>query len=291
MRRDRDVTMGIKLKPITNGFGAYASGINLSGKLSKKATDEIEAGMDMYAVLVWRDSAISDDALVNLAERFGKLEISFLSKVRGKSGPDNKSLVPISNVEDNGQILERDGRRLGSQIANQFWHSDSSFMRSVAKYSFLSARRLPKEGGDTEFADLRAAYETLPNDLKILIEGLVAEHHVFHSRMALGLIYTPEEIAASPPAYWPLVRIHPSTKRKVVFPPVHIRSINGMSDPEARLLVTELIEHSTQKCFCFTHKWEKGDLVIWDNRVTLHRGKRYNLNEPRILRRITTMQP
>lgn len=283
--------MLINLKPITEDFGAYASGFDLSKSLSEKAVAAIEEAMDKYAVLVWHKCPLNDGQLVKLAKRFGNLETSLLSKVRGKGGPENKSLVPISNVEDNGRILQRDGRRLGSQIANQFWHSDSSFMKSLAKYSILSARRIPKVGGDTEFSDLRAAYDRLPNDLKKIIKGLVAEHHVFHSRISLGLTYTPEEIEASPPAYWPLVRVHPLTNRKVVFPPVHIRSIKGMSDPEARLLVSELLEHATQKRFCFTHKWAKGDLVMWDNRVTLHRGRRYDLDEPRVLRRITTMEP
>ncbi len=282
--------MSLDFKPITDGFGAYASGINLSSKLSRETIAAIEAGMDKYSVLVWRDSLLEDDHQIKLAENFGKIEISLLSKVRGKGGPANKSLVPISNVGDDGEFLDYDGRRLGSQIANQFWHSDSSFAKSVAKYSILSARKIPEKGGDTEFADLRAAYDELPDDLKMIVEGLIAEHHVFHSRISLGLKYTADEIAASPPSYWPLIRIHPTTKRKVIFPPVHIRSIKGMSDPEARLLVSELLEHATQKCFCFSHEWSRGDLVMWDNRVTLHRGKRYDLREPRVLRRITTME-
>ncbi len=160
----------------------------------------------------------------------------------------------------------------------------------MAKYSILSARKIPERGGDTEFADLRAAYDAMSNELKMIVVGLIAEHLVFHSRISLGLKYTSDEIAASPPSYWPLIRIQPTTSRKVIFPPVHIRSIKGMSDSEARLLVSELLEHSTQKCFCFSHEWSIGDLVMWDNRVTLHRGKRYNLKEPRILRRITTME-
>ena len=282
--------MALELKPITDCFGAYASGINLSSNLSKENIVAIEAGMDKYSVLVWRDCLLEDDQQIKLAGNFGKIEVSLLSKVRGKGGPANKSLVPISNVGDNGEMLDYNGRRLGSQIANQFWHSDSSFSRSVAKYSILSARKIPKKGGDTEFADLRAAYDELSDELKMIASRLIAEHHVFHSRISLGLKYTPDEIAASPPSYWPLIRTHPTTKRKVVFPPVHIRSVKGMSDPEARLLVSELLEHATQKCFCFSHEWRRGDLLIWDNRVTLHRGKRYNLKEPRILRRITTME-
>lgn len=282
--------MGLNLNPVTHNFGAYASGVDLSSNLSEETVGAIETAMDRYSVLIWPNSPLEDERQIKLAENFGQIEVSLLSKVRGKGGPANKSLVPISNVGDDGDLLDRGGRRLGSQVANQFWHSDSSFMQYVAKYSLLSAREVPEEGGNTEFADLRAAYDELPDSFKTIVEGLIAEHHVFHSRINLGLKYTAEEISASPPAHWPLVRVHPASKRKVIFPPVHIRAIEGMSDPEARLLVNELIEHSTQKHFCFAHKWSRGDLVMWDNRVTLHRGKRYDLGEKRVLRRITTME-
>ena len=282
--------MSLELIAINKNFGAYASGINITEDIGEQEKIEIEAAMDKFAVLIWQNCPLEDERQIKLAENFGQIEVSLLSKVRGKGGPANKSLVPISNVADDGDLLDRDGRRLGSQVANQFWHSDSSFMQHVAKYSLLSAREVPKEGGNTEFADLRAAYDELPDSSKTMVEGLIAEHHVFHSRITLGLKYTPEEISASPPAHWPLVRVHPSSKRKVIFPPVHIRAIKGMSDPEARLLVNELIEHATQKHFCFAHKWSRGDLVMWDNRVTLHRGRRYDLGEKRVLRRITTME-
>ena len=282
--------MALELTPINENFGAFASGIDISKDIGQKAKIEIEEAMDEYAVLIWRNSALNDDQQLKLAENFGNVEVSHLSKVRGKGGPDNKSIVPISNIGDDDRFLARDGRRLGSQIANQLWHSDSSFMQPVAKYSLLSAREVPEEGGDTQFADLRAAYDDLSEPLKGITKGLVGQHHALHSRMLLGLEYTPSEIAASPPSNWPLVRIHPTSQRQILFVPIHIRGITGMSSPEARLLVSELIEHSTQGQFCFSHSWRKDDLVMWDNRCTLHRGMRYSLDKRRILRRITTMQ-
>tara|TARA_B100000686_G_scaffold351204_1_gene449283 strand:+ start:261 stop:1127 length:867 start_codon:yes stop_codon:yes gene_type:complete len=282
--------MGLKLKPIKKRFGAYASGVDLADELSLETVGQIEAAMDRFSVLVWSDCRLTDDEQLTLARYFGEVEVSLLSVVRGKGGPKDKSLVPISNVDDGGEMLKRDGRRLGSQVANQLWHSDSSFMQSVAKYSLLSAREVPKSGGDTEFADLRAAYDDLPRTLKVLTEGRIAEHHALHSRVQLGLKYTDEEMAASKPAYWPLIREHPTSKRNIIFSPIHIKSIEGMSDPEARMLVNELIEHATQEKFCIRHKWSQNDLVMWDNRSTLHRGRRYDLSKKRILRRITTME-
>ena len=282
--------MALELTPINENFGAFASGIDISKDIGQKAKIEIEEAMDEYAVLIWRNSALNDDQQLKLAENFGNVEVSHLSKVRGKGGPDNKSIVPISNIGDDDRFLARDGRRLGSQIANQLWHSDSSFMQTVAKYSLLSAREVPDEGGDTQFADLRAAYDDLPESLKDMTIGLVGHHHALHSRMLLGLEYTPSEISESPPSNWPLVRVHPTSERQILFVPIHIRGITGMSDPEARLLVSELIEHATQHKFCFSHTWQKNDLVIWDNRCTLHRGRRYGLDERRILRRITTIE-
>ena len=282
--------MALELTPINEHFGAFASGINISKDIGEKAKIEIEEAMDEYAVLIWRNSALDDNQQLKLAENFGNVEVSHLSKVRGKGGPTNKSIVPISNIGDDDGFLDRDGRRLGSQIANQLWHSDSSFMQTVAKYSLLSAREVPEEGGDTQFADLRAAYDDLSEPLKEMTKALVAQHHALHSRMLLGLEYTASEIAASPPSNWPLVRIHPTSQRQILFVPIHIKGITGMSSPEALLLVSELIEHSTQQKFCFSHTWQKDDLVMWDNRCTLHRGRRYSLDQRRILRRITTMQ-
>jgi len=282
--------MSLNLEALTSNFVALASGVDISKPISSEDVEDIERAMDQYAVLIWRGCPLQEEQQLTLAKSFGEVEVSLLSQHRGSGGPANKSFVPISNVGSDGKLLERNERRMGSQVANQLWHSDSSFVQSVAKYSLLSAQQVPEVGGNTEFADLRAAYDALPQELQIAMEDLVGEHHSLHSRILLGLNYSEEEILKSSPSYWPLVRAHPVTTRKIIFVPVHIRAIEGMTDPEARLLVSELIEHSTQDTFKYSHKWANDDLVMWDNRCTLHRGKRYDLKSPRILRRVTITQ-
>ena len=186
--------------------------------------------------------------------------------------------------------MARDAGSITSSIANQFWHTDSSFMKTVAKYSLLSARVIPETGGDTEFADMRAAYDALPDDLRTIVADLIGEHHALYSRTLLGNRYTEDQVAGMPPAQWPLVRTHPVTGRKHLFTPIHVSRIVGVSVPEARMLVNELIEHATQPQFVYRHKWQPDDLVMWDNRCTLHRGRRFDLTARRELRRTTTME-
>jgi alpha-ketoglutarate-dependent 2,4-dichlorophenoxyacetate dioxygenase len=154
----------------------------------------------------------------------------------------------------------------------------------------LAARVIPDDGGDTEFADLRAAYDALPDDLRAIVADLTGEHHALYSRSLLGNDYTEAELALMPPAHWPLVRIHPVSGRKILFTPIHISRVLGMSVAESRMLVNELIEHATQPQFVYRHEWRAGDLVMWDNRCTLHRGRRFDLTKRRDLRRTTTMQ-
>ena len=163
-------------------------------------------------------------------------------------------------------------------------------MPTVAKYSLLSANVIPEAGGDTEFADMRAAYDALPDDLGTIVADLIGEHHALYSRTLLGNRYTEDQFARMPPAPWPLVRTHPVTGRKHLFTPIHISKIVGMSVPESRMLVNELIEHATQPQFVYRHTWQPGDLVMWDNRCTLHRGRRFDLTARRELRRTTTME-
>ena len=196
--------------------------------------------------------------------------------------------LDISNVTLAGGVAPRHDGKLIFQLANQLWHSDSSFQQRPIKYSLLSAVVIPAEGGETEFADLRAAYDALPDSMKRQIDGLDAEHSAFHSRFLLGdTQYTPDQLKVLPPAQWPLVRIHPGSKRKVLFVGVHCTHIPGMTVPEGRVLISDLLEHATQREFVYRHSWRVGDLVMWDNRATLHRGRRYDLSQRRDLRRTT----
>jgi alpha-ketoglutarate-dependent 2,4-dichlorophenoxyacetate dioxygenase len=185
--------------------------------------------------------------------------------------------------------MGRDNRRWMSLLGNRMWHSDASFKATPAKYSLLAAYVLPSWGGETEFADLRAAYDALPERMKVQIEDLVAEHDIFHSRRVLGFLdYLEEEQRALPPVPQAVVRVHPGSKRKSLYLGSHASHIFGMSVPEGRMLLHDLMDHATRPEFVHTHRWQVGDLVIWDNRCTLHRGRQFDADEPRDMRRTTT---
>lgn len=282
--------MTLKFDPVTDGFTAVASGIDLTKPIDAGIAAEIEAAMDTYAVLVWPGQTLDDDQHMAFTNWFGPLDMGLLSITRKPNRFKHEGFIDIANVGADGEIMDRDASSITSSIANQFWHTDSSFMQTVAKYSLLSARVIPDDGGDTEFADMRAAYDALPDDLRTIIADLVGEHHALYSRTLLGNQYTEDQFAAMPPAQWPLVRTHPVTGRKHLFTPIHVSRIVGMSVPEARMLVNELIEHATQPQFVYRHRWQAGDLVMWDNRCTLHRGRRFDLTARRELRRTTTME-
>lgn len=282
--------MALKFEPVTENFVAVASGIDLRDGLTADLAAGIEAAMDRFAVLVWRDQPLDDDQHMAFTEWFGPLDPGLRGVQKKPNRFSREGFIDIANVGIDGEIMERDNPAITTSLANQFWHTDSSFLPTVAKYSMLSARVIPEKGGDTEFADLRAAYDALPDDLKETIDGLVGQHHALHSRILLGNSYTEEQLAALPPADWPLVRTHPGSGRRTLFVASHVARIHGMSVPEGRMLAAELIEHATQPQFVYRHEWRPGDLVMWDNRCTLHRGRRWDLAERRDLRRSTTME-
>jgi len=282
--------MSLELRPLHPLFAAEASGIDLRQALDPSRISEIERAMDDYAVLVFRNQALSQTEQVRFAESFGPLDLG-LRKLHGGAAHrlDYEALIDISNVAPDGSLARRDSRKVVSNIANQLWHSDSSFQQPKAQYSMLSAVVLPSKGGETEFADLRAAYDALPDDLRDEIAGLEAEHYALHSRILLGdTNYTAEQMATIPPVRWPLAQIHPGSGRPLLFVGVHAREIVGYSLAEGRMLLSDLLEHATQRAFVYRHEWQVGDLVMWDNRSTIHRGRRYDLNERRELRRSTT---
>lgn len=276
---------------LTPVFAAEVRGLDLRRPIDAEIAAEIEAAMDRYGVLVFRRQNLDEDQQMAFTRWFGPLDRGF-AKVRKHARHRFKTdlLADISNVDFNGEVVPvGHPKRVGS-LANQLWHSDSSFQRPSAKYSLLTAHVIPSWGGNTEFADMRAAYDALPDATKTEIEGLVAEHWALHSRITLlgDDNYSEEQKGAIPPVEWPLVRVHPSSGRKSLFIGAHTRGIAGQSVPEARILLSELLEHATQRQFVHVHEWTLGDLVMWDNRCTLHRGRRYDLDEPRELRRSTT---
>ncbi len=284
--------MTLEIRPLHPLFVGEVSGIDLRQPLEPADIAEIEAAMDEHAVLVFRDQPLSQAEQIRFAESFGPLDTG-LGKLYGSGKPpsrfDFETLLDISNVDPDGAVSARDSRKNMSNLANQLWHSDSSFQRPKAQYSMLSAVVVPPHGGETEYADLRAAYDALPEDLRREIFGLEAEHYALHTRIMLGDDgYTEEQKAAMPPVSWPLAQLHPGSGRPVLFVGVHARRILDYPLAEGKMLLAELLEHATQRAFVYRHVWSVGDLVMWDNRSTLHRGRRYDLSQRREMRRTTT---
>ena len=280
--------MTLQLQALHPLFAAQASGLDLTQALSAQDVKDINAAMNHYAVLVWRDQPMTQAQQIAFSESFGPLDIGLKRVFKRKERLDDERLIDISNVDLNGELHRRDSPKNLSSFANQLWHSDSSFMSPRAAYSMLHALVIPSEGGNTEFCDLRAAYDALPLDLKEEIQDLSAEHYALHTRLLLGDdAYTDEQKKAIEPAVWPLVSVHPGSKRQVLFVGVHAHKIMGWPIAEARIFLSDLLEHATQRSFVYAHQWQVGDLVMWDNRSTLHRGRRYDLNKRRELRRTT----
>ena len=289
MKRRARLATSLELRPLQPMFAAEASGIDLGKPLDPAAVRAIEEAMDRYAVLVFRDQPLNEDEQVAFARSFGPLNGGLRKATGASTRFKYDEIIDISNVALDGQVVARDDAKLIGTIANQLWHSDSSFQNAPIAYSMLSAVAVPAEGGETEFADLRAAYDALPRKIKQEIRDLVARHSAFHSRFLLGDDrYTREQLKVFPSVDWPLVRVHPGSGRKVLFVGAHCTEILGMTVPEGRMFLADLIEHATQREFVHRHEWRSGDLVMWDNRCTLHRGRRYDLSQRRDLRRTTT---
>ncbi|MBI3375130.1 MAG: TauD/TfdA family dioxygenase [Betaproteobacteria bacterium] len=283
--------MTLALTPLHPLFAAEAGGVDLKKPLDAHAIGQIEAAMDRYALLVFRDQPLDQDEQVALARQFGPLDAGLRKATGAATRFAYEELIDISNLALDGSVASRDNAKLIGVLANQLWHSDSSFQNLPVKYSMLSAVAVPAEGGDTEWCDLRAAYDALPEATRRIVEGRTARHSAFHSRMLLGDDrYTDGQMQRFPPVERPLVGVHPGSKRKLLFVGVHCDRVSGMSVPEGRLLIAELLEHATRREFVYRHTWRPGDYVIWDNRSTLHRGRRYDLSMRRDLRRTTTLE-
>jgi alpha-ketoglutarate-dependent 2,4-dichlorophenoxyacetate dioxygenase len=245
--------------------------------------------MDRYAVLVFRDQTITDEQQMAFSRNFGPLE-----DARGGTivRPEDKRLRvgmnDVSNLGKDGRPLDRLSRERAFNLGNMLWHSDSSFRAVPAKYSLLSARVVNPVGGNTEFADMRAAYDALDAPTKTLVEDLVCEHSLMYSRGSLGMVdFSDEERAAFLPVRQRLVRTHPVTGRRSLYLSSHAGAIVGMPVAEARILLRDLTEHATQPAFVYVHRWRAWDLVMWDNRQMMHRARRYDESQPRDMRRTT----
>ena len=273
----------------SQAFFAEVSGIDIRTPPDHVSVATIEAGMDRYAVLVFPGQRISDEQQMAFTRNFGAIEDARGGNV---TKPQDKRLVTgmndVSNLGRDGRPLARDSRQRLFNIGNMLWHSDSSFRAIPAKYSLLSARVVNSRGGNTEFADMRAAYDDLEEAMKRHIEDLVCEHSLMYSRGSLGFLdYSEEEKQMFRPVRQRLVRTHPVTGRKSLYLSSHAGAILGMPMPEARILLRDLTEHATQPQFVHVHAWVPYDLVMWDNRQTMHRVRRYDESQPRDMRRTT----
>lgn len=280
--------MPLTLQPLHSVFVAEASGVDLTQPLSDADRKAINQAMNDHAVLVWRGQPLSTQQQLDFASAFGPLDIGLKRVFKRPERLDDERLIDISNVDAQGNVASRDSPKNLSNFANQLWHSDSSFMEPRAAYSMLHCVVTPSWGGTTEFADLRHAYDTLDERTRNDLQNLRAEHFALHTRLLLGdEAYTDAQKKEIPPAVWPLVDTHPGSGRKLLFVGVHARQILGWPTAESRMFLLDLLEHATQRERVYSHEWQVGDLVMWDNRSTLHRGRRYDVAERRELRRTT----
>jgi alpha-ketoglutarate-dependent 2,4-dichlorophenoxyacetate dioxygenase len=281
--------MPVAIRQIHPHFVGEVAGVDLRQPLTPQEAADIEAGMDRYAVLIFHDQDITDDQQVAFARNFGEREDARGGNVTRKEEYRLSSgLNDVSNLGKDGKPLPRDHRTHLFNLGNCLWHSDSSFRPIPAKFSLLSARVVNSKGGNTEFADMRAAYDALDDETKSEIEDLICEHSLMYSRGSLGFIdYSEEERQMFKPVLQRLVRTHPVHSRKSLYLSSHAGKVVGMSVPEGRVLLRDLTEHATQGEFVYVHRWTVHDLVMWDNRQTMHRVRRYDQSQPRDMRRAT----
>jgi alpha-ketoglutarate-dependent 2,4-dichlorophenoxyacetate dioxygenase len=281
--------MAITASPVTEHFAAEIGDVDLAQPLSAEDFAAIEEAFHAYAVLVFPDQHLTVDQHLDFARRFGPLETSvhaIRADAKLRLRPD---LADISNLDPTEVIWGATSRKRLYEMANRIWHTDSSFKRVPAKASLLYARAIPPVGGHTEFADLRAAWDALPADLQGRIRGLVAEHGIKHSRALLGFTdFSEEESQALPFVPQVLVRRHPGSGRLTLYLASHAGRIYGMADADGKALLAQLTEHATQRQFVYTHRWRQHDLVMWDNRCTMHRGRPFDdLRRRRDMQRAT----
>ncbi|MDA0237070.1 MAG: TauD/TfdA family dioxygenase [Proteobacteria bacterium] len=276
------------IDPARPTFIGEASGIDLTRGLSNVEVGAIHAGMDRFGVLVFHDQHLDDEQQIAFSRQLGRLEEATGDIHSEKDRRLSMDLNDISNLDKHGELLPHDDRRRLFSLGNLMWHSDSSFKDVPSKYSMLSARKIPGAGGNTEFADMRAAYDALDAATKTEVHDLICSHSQIFSRAILGFDdFTDPERAKWAPVRQRLVRRHPNTGRLSLYLSSHAGGIEGWPMPEARSLLFELNEHATQRQFVYAHIWRPWDLVIWDNRVTMHRARRYNPKEMRDMRRTT----
>lgn len=281
----------ITFTPLHSTFMARVHDIDLRLVSDEATLSTLRAAMAQYGVLVFRDQQLSGQEQIAFAQRLdGELHRKTSSAVIAKNRYGDEALTDISNVGEKGQILQAKDRRRINNISNRIWHTDASFEDPAGRYSMLYARTIPSVRADTQFADMRTAYEHLDADMQSLIDGLHAHHSIVYSRHVMGFDFSPEEAARLPGAVHPLVRSFSETPRKSLYLASHASRIVEWPIPEGRLLLKDLMEHAVQREFIHHHEWAVGDLVIWDNRMTMHRARPYDDEKyKRELTRVTTL--
>lgn len=280
----------ITCTPLHPLFAARVEGLgDLRNPLNEQQRVALKAAMDKYAVCVIPGQSMTDDEQEAFATQFGKMEDTPTLVDQGRRRLENKRINDISNLGPDGEIWAADDRRRMYNLGNLLWHSDSSFKPTPAYWSMLQAKVIPPEGGETEFIDTRVAWDHLPQDVKDEVIDMVTYHSLIYSRAQLGFeAFSPEETARCKPVPQRLVRKHAESGRLALYLSAHIGEIEGMPRPEAMALIRYLIEFATQREFIYSHVWSVGDLVIWDNRNTMHRATRFDDKKwPRDLRRAT----
>jgi alpha-ketoglutarate-dependent 2,4-dichlorophenoxyacetate dioxygenase len=280
-------TMTLSIRKLTPVFGAEITGVDLRN-LDDATFAEIEDAFETYSVLVFPGQPLDDESQIAFSRRFGDLE-----KTQGHIANNFqvKHISEISNLDPQGKLMPPDDPRLKFRIGQRRWHTDSSFKRVPAKASLLHARVLPPDGGETQFASMRGAWDALPEARRRELDGKVAIHHYAYSRRNDGFTLTnEEEDKRFPPVPQAMVRPNPRNGRKAFYGGSHASHIRGMPEEAGRALLQELLEFATQEKFTYTHRWTVGDLVMYDNRAVLHRARPYKISEhPRILHRTTVM--
>ncbi len=284
----------LKATPLHPVFVAEISGIDLKN-LSQADLDAIVAAINQYGVLVFHnDSSLSDEEHMEFGRRLGPLQKLKMLTMIGKSKPRLKyqTMIDVGNLDETGNLLEENDRRRAYHNGNLLWHTDASFDDNRAVYSMLSAHSIPPAGADTDFADMRAAYNALPEAKKIAVGGLMAEHSIWYSRALGGLTdVTEAEKATRPAAHHKLVHIHPVSGKASLYLASHASHIVGWAFEKGRALLDELTQFATQERFVYSHKWRVGDIVMWDNLATMHRATPFeDTKYKRDMRRVTVLE-
>lgn len=283
--------MTVTISALTPGFAGEVGAIDLRQVRDRESLEALRAGMDKYAVLVFRDQKFTDEEQLDFAQRFdGTLHARTSSSAIGANRFGNEALADVSNVDKDGNIRGVDNRMRASSVANRLWHTDASFVEPAGRYSMLSARVVPPVRADTEFADMRAAYDALDKETAAAIDKLRVYHSIVYSRHVLGFDFSKEEQEKLKGATHPLVRTIPTSGRRALYLASHAAHIVDWQVPEGRLLLRDLIDHATQPQFIYRHIWRPHDFVIWDNRCTMHRARPFDdQTYRREMRRTTTL--